>query len=397
MNERAEQHKNGETPRAGGPVAADAEAIARAAAVLRAGGLVAFPTETVYGLGANAWDATAAARIFEAKGRPSFDPLIVHAATAEQAWPLAAEVPAAAKQLAAAFWPGPLTLVLAKARPASDAAGADVDAAGAPGDTGAMGESDKQFVPDLVTAGLGTVALRVPGHPVARALIEAAGVPVAAPSANRFGGVSPTRAEHVAAELGETVDLILDGGPCETGVESTVVALTGETPTVLRPGGVAVEAIEQVIGPIAVHGSSSKPGAAGGGVAAATEQGAAGDGGPPRPQAPGMLDRHYAPHARLTLVDSLTPAEVDRQAATAPAKPGLVLFDERPAIRAAVARHGLVAEVLSPTGDLREAAANLFAALRRLDESGAARIVAERVPDAGLGRAINDRLQRAAR
>jgi L-threonylcarbamoyladenylate synthase len=340
------------------PVPADAAAIDHAAAVLRGGGLVALPTETVYGLGANALDATAAAKIFEAKGRPSFDPLIVHVAEPGEAWRLAGEVPDLARRLADAFWPGPMTLVLEKA----------------------TGESG---IPDLVTAGLSTVALRVPGHPIARQVIAAAGVPVAAPSANHFGGVSPTTAQHVATELGKAVDLILDGGPCETGVESTVVSLVTGQARVLRPGGVAIEQIEQVIGPIGIRPSTSQPGSA-----PASQ---------PAPQAPGMLDRHYAPQTQLTLIDQLTPETIDEHHSAAGERGmGLLLMHNRPAVAEASEQASAV-EVLSPTGDLREAAANLFAAMRRLDASGVGRILAERAPDEGLGRAINDRLLRAAR
>ena len=189
-------------------VPVDSEALARAGALLRTGGLVAFPTETVYGLGADALDGRAVARIFEAKGRPAFDPLIVHVASTEMFESVVGEIPDLARALIERFWPGPLTLVLEKAT----------------------------AIADLVTSGLPTVAVRMPAHPTARALIAAAGVPIAAPSANRFGGLSPTRAEHVATQLGDSVDLILDGGPTEHGLESTIVLLAGERPALLRHG-----------------------------------------------------------------------------------------------------------------------------------------------------------------
>jgi L-threonylcarbamoyladenylate synthase len=301
--------------------------VERAAALLRAGGLVVFPTETVYGVGAHALDPRAAARIFEVKGRPRFDPLIVHLAGLEGLAQVVARVPEAALRLAERFWPGPLTLVL----PKTDA------------------------VPDLVTAGHDTVAVRVPRHPVAQALLQAAGIPVAAPSANRFGGVSPTRAEHVTL----AVDMILDGGPCAVGVESTIVSLAGERPVLLRPGGLALEAIEAVVGAVEVPPEDAL-----------------------RTLAPGRQTRHYAPGTPLTLAAHPTPG---------PGRAGLLCLTPPDA------REGWAhVEVLSPTGDLAEAAANLFAALRRLDAAGLEHIFATPVPELGLGRAIMDRLRRAA-
>ncbi|MEM9882987.1 MAG: L-threonylcarbamoyladenylate synthase [Planctomycetota bacterium] len=314
--------------------------IDEAAALLRGGGLVAFATETVYGLGADATDPGAVARVFAAKGRPSFDPLIVHAADPGSAWGLADldEVPAAAKPLADEFWPGPLTLVLPKTH----------------------------AVPGIVTSGLDTVGLRVPGHALARELIRRAGVPVAAPSANAFGGISPTRAEHVAVPC----DAVLDGGPCMTGVESTVVGFADDgTPTLLRPGGTAAEAIEAALGrPLA----SPDPA-----------------GGDDRPRSPGMLARHYAPRTPLQYVariERLSPAELGGR------RVGLL------SLRGEAGRGmGFSSiEALSPRGDLVEAASNLFDAMHRLDAAGLDLIVAEAVPDTGLGRAINDRLRRAA-
>jgi L-threonylcarbamoyladenylate synthase len=310
--------------------AATPEAIAEAAGVLRGGGLVAFPTETVYGLGADATSGRAVAAIFEAKGRPRFNPLIAHVANTEAAVALG-ELGKVGAALAAAFWPGPLTLVLAK-RP------------GCP-------------VADLATAGLDTVAVRVPAHPVAQALLRAVGVPIAAPSANRSGHVSPTTAAHVAADLKERVALILDGGPTPLGLESTVIDVTGNLPTVLRLGAVARDDLARALGhPVEVAG------------------------GPPRaPASPGMLARHYAPAARLRL-DASAVRRGEALLAFGPPLP-----HEGPMVN------------LSPAGDLVEAAANLFAALRALDASGAKAIAAMPIPEQGLGEAINDRLRRAAR
>jgi L-threonylcarbamoyladenylate synthase len=300
----------------------DDAGIARAAAILRAGGLVAFPTETVYGLGGDARSDMAAARIFEAKGRPRFNPLIAHVASVEAARRIA-RFTHEAERLAAAFWPGPLTLVL----PLAEDAG----------------------IAPLVTAGLPTVAVRVPAHPLARRLLSAFGGPVAAPSANPSGKLSPTRAEDVLAGLAGRIDAVLDGGPCPVGVESTIVGLDGP-PRLLRPGGLPVEAVEACLGaPL----GTADPGAA--------------------PSAPGMLASHYAPEAPLRL-------------GATEAAPGEVLLGFGPVA-------GDLS--LSPTGDLTEAAANLFHHLRTLDARGA-RIAVAPIPDTGLGRAINDRLSRAA-
>jgi L-threonylcarbamoyladenylate synthase len=306
---------------------ADAQAIEAAAACLAAGGLVAFPTETVYGLGADAGNGEAIARLYAAKGRPSFNPLIAHVGSIEAARRLA-YFDAAAEKLAAAFWPGPLTLVLPK-RPESGVA-------------------------DLALAGLDSVAVRLPAHPVAHALLAAFKGPVVAPSANRSGHVSPTSAAHVLADLRGRIDMVIDAGPCPVGVESTIVACLGE-PTLLRPGGLPRDEIERVLGqPLA--------------VAAVDDE---------TPLAPGMLSSHYAPKARLRL-----------DAETAHPDEALLAFGPAPAAS--------ITLNLSPRGDLIEAAANLFSHLRALDASGAIRIAVMKVPHEGLGEAINDRLKRAA-
>jgi L-threonylcarbamoyladenylate synthase len=315
-----------------GIVEASSEAVRAAAAALRRGELVAFPTETVYGLGADATNARAVAAVFEAKGRPTFNPLIVHVATLEAAAELG-EMTEDGARLARAFWPGPVTLVLAR-RP------------GCP-------------VADLATAGLGTIAVRVPAHSVAQALLRAAGVPIVAPSANRSGHVSPTTAAHVAADLGERVAMILDGGAATIGLESTVVDAAGPEPVVLRLGAASRADIARLLG---------RP------LAAAT-------GGADRPASPGMLARHYAPAARLRL--NATEVRPDE---------ALLAFGA-----SLVPPHAGPMLNLSWSGDLREAAANLFSALRTLDGAGVKAIAVMPIPDQGLGEAINDRLRRAAR
>jgi len=304
-------------------------AIGRAAQLLRAGELVAFPTETVYGLGGDATSETAVARIFAAKGRPRFNPLIVHVPGLEEAEPLAA-FDERACEAAEHFWPGPLTLVLPR-RP----------------DSG---------LSLLASAGLDTVALRAPAHPVARQLLRAAGKPIAAPSANRSGRVSPTTAAHVAAEFDADIALILDGGACPIGLESTILDLTGAVPLLLRAGGVSLEELEVVFGEIGMPSAGEKT-----------------------PRAPGSLPSHYAPSLPLRL---------DAREA----RPGEALLAFGPE-----APPGF-AEVLwlSRSGDLTEAAANLFAALRQLDRPEFAAIAVMPIPERGLGRAINDRLRRAA-
>ncbi|MGO4685998.1 L-threonylcarbamoyladenylate synthase [Hyphomicrobium sp. 2TAF46] len=323
--------KPGEKLKQGRIAPANAEWIAEAGQMIRSGALVAFPTETVYGLGADATNGEAVARVFEAKGRPAFNPLIVHVLGLEQAL-IIGEFSPLARRLTEAFWPGPLTIVVPR--------------------------TAKSDVSDLVSAGLPTVALRSPDHPVARALLAAAQRPLAAPSANRSGHVSATHAEHVAADLGDKAALILDAGPTSHGLESAVVSLVGETPVLLRPGAVTVEAIEVALGER---------------LARETEASST------RPASPGQLLSHYAPRAALRLnAYEWGPNEAVLAFGGVAEKPARVFIN------------------LSPSGDLVEAAANLFAALRMLDASGAPTIAATPIPKHGLGEAINDRLKRAA-
>jgi L-threonylcarbamoyladenylate synthase len=313
----------------------DAQLIRQAAEMIRRGGLVAFPTETVYGLGANAFNPIAVARIFEVKGRPHFDPLIVHVANPGGLDRLVIEIPSDAKKLMERFWPGPVTVVLKK-----------------------RGE-----VSDLVTAGLPTVAVRMPKHPMTLRLIETAACPIAGPSANPFGYLSPTTAEHVRDQLGDQIDFILDGGPCEVGVESTIISFFGKKPILLRPGGVPVEEIESIIGRVEIGSLHEE-----------------------RPSAPGALPRHYAP--RTPIVLDWSEESLDSHKGK---KVGLLAFQEP---RNFLPFHQI--EVLSRKGDFREAAANLFSAIRRLDGLHLDLILAEAVPEVGLGRAIMDRLRRAS-
>jgi L-threonylcarbamoyladenylate synthase len=313
----------------------DAAAIADAVRLLAGGGLVAFPTETVYGLGADATNGNAVARLYAAKGRPAFNPLIAHVTDVEAARAIA-RFDADAVRLAESFWPGPLTLVLPKA--------------------------DDCAVADLATAGLDTIALRVPAHDVARKILSGFGRPVVAPSANRSGHVSPTTAEHVLADLGGRIDLIIDGGATTVGVESTIVACLGE-PVLLRPGGVPREAIEHALGhPLADPARST--------------------GTDDAPRAPGMLASHYAPR---------TPLRLDARQVEAGA--ALLAFGPKLAAGAGDAARVLN---LSERGDLTEAAANLFSHLRALDAAGAKTIAVMPIPRHDLGEAINDRLARAA-
>jgi L-threonylcarbamoyladenylate synthase len=316
----------------------DAETIARAAALLRSGGLVAFPTETVYGLGANALDPDAVRRIFEAKGRPSHNPVIVHVADVAGARALVTRWPDAAERLAARYWPGPLTLVLPK----------------------------RPEVPDVVTAGLDSVAVRIPAHPVALALLRAAALPVAAPSANRSTELSPTTAAHVRKSLGTRVDLVLDGGPTTIGIESTVIDLSGERPTILRPGRISAEELIELVGPLEqstrIVGDAAR-------------------------RSPGQLERHYAPHAALEIArDAPAAARVIADARAAGRRTGALVWsfssqaDETRRLPA------------DPAGYARE----LYAALHSLDEAGCTLIVAEAVPDGAAWAGVRDRLARAA-
>jgi len=309
--------------------------IEHAARVLRAGGLVAFPTETVYGLGADASRDDAVAKIFAAKGRPRAHPLIVHLAPDARLEDWAAEVPEVAHRLARAAWPGPLTMILARGPRVALAA----------------------------TGGAETVGLRVPAHPVAQALLRAFGGGVAAPSANRFGAVSPTTAEHVAADLGDAVDYLLDGGACDVGVESTIVDLSRGQPVLLRPGGLARETIEAITGPLRRADATA-------------------------PAAPGTLASHYAPRAEVIAV---RPDEVPGAVAAATGRVAVL------APAAAFARWPALPAIAHPLpDDVAGMARALYAALRDLDASGVDVVIAALPPAAGLGEAVGDRLLRAA-
>lgn len=312
------------------------QTLSEAARLLRHGELVAFPTETVYGLGADALNPLAVARIFEAKQRPRFDPLIVHVAHVDDLIPLAEADSRLVRRVADAFWPGPLTLVLPR----------------------------KSIIPDIVTAGLPTVAVRIPGHRVALRLLERVQRPVAAPSANPFGRISPTTATHVARFLGDRVKMILDGGACAMGLESTILSLVDETrPVLLRPGAIPAEELRRVVGDVYPPDPKTK-----------------------QPEAPGMLPSHYAPRTPLRMAAGYPQdggaerMRIGLLAFTPPGDPGRFQ----------------AMEVLSETGDLKEAAANLFAALHRLDEAGLDLILVDKIPQQGIGAAINDRLTRAA-
>jgi L-threonylcarbamoyladenylate synthase len=314
-------------------VAPSANAIDRAVQLLRAGQVIGLPTETVYGLAGDGLNPAALARIFEVKQRPLFDPLILHFADAESAFAVAADVPEIARKLAAKFWPGPLTLILRK----------------------------KDIVPDLATSGLPNVALRVPAHPVAQVLLRAFGGPLAAPSANRFGRISPTDAQAVHIELGRSIPLILDGGPCAVGLESTVLYVAEYPPILLRAGGIPVEEIEAITGPVR-HGAPVED----------------------RPQSPGQLKNHYAPRKPLQFVSD---------AAKIPSHADIGWLAFGPVIRTFP---GII-ENVSPGGNLREAATHFFRALRALDDNPrVGEIYAAQFPETGLGLAINERLDRAS-
>lgn len=306
--------------------------LSKAKDLLRRGELVAIPTETVYGLAGNALDVASVTRIFEVKDRPRFDPLIVHVAEPDSIYQFAENVSEQAKKLALHFWPGPLTLLLQK----------------------------KDIIPDLVTAGLATVGLRCPDHDLTRQLLRSLPFPLAAPSANPFGYVSPTRPSHVEEQLGNKIPYILDGGPCKVGVESTIVGFPNGQATVFRLGGIAVEQIESVIGPVQIMTHSTS-----------------------NPQAPGQLQSHYAPRQRVVLGN--LQELIQRYGSTPHAILSFRKEYDSPFVF-----------VLSKSGNLSEAAANLFEALRALEKMPVNIILTELVPDEGLGRAINDRLTRAA-
>lgn len=309
--------------------------IQKASEIIRRGGLVAFPTETVYGLGADAFNPMAVARVFEVKQRPYFDPLIVHISETMEINRLVKEVPDGAKKLIEHFWPGPLTIVLFK----------------------------RDEVPDIVTSGLPTVAVRMPRHPMTLEFIKLSETPIVGPSANPFGYISPTRAEHVREQLGDQIDFILDGGPCEIGVESTIVSFIDERPKLLRPGGIPLEEIEAIVGEIEIKNIDAN-----------------------KPLSPGMLPRHYAP--RTPIIIGLSEEEIEKYRGK---KIGFLAF-KRPAN---IFKFDYM-EILSEKGDLREAATNLFSALRRMDGIGLDIIFAEPFPEIGLGRAIMDRLRKAS-
>ena len=334
------------------PADPDARVIAHAAELLRAGGVVAFPTETVYGLGAHALDRAAILKVFAAKERPANDPLIVHVATLDAATPLVEDIPPVARLLAARFWPGPLTMVLKRSAQ----------------------------VPDEVTAGLATVAIRVPSHPVARALLEEARIPVAAPSANLFSRPSPTRAAHVLADLNGRIDLIVDGGATEVGLESTVIDLSGRVPTILRPGAIDLDALRQVIPDVISGRAAGSPTAA--------------------MASPGMLPKHYSPRTPVLLYEG------DRESALVQMKRDTEQRISRGESIVVLSYTEDVTELrnlgvrildLAPESNPVAVAARLYAALRECDELGAAAILVRTITTRHpLTGAIQDRLRRAA-
>jgi L-threonylcarbamoyladenylate synthase len=307
----------------------------RARKILEAGGLVAIPTETVYGLAGNALNASAVLQIFKVKNRPQFDPLIIHVPDASHVVDYVEEFPPRAQKLARMFWPGPITLLLKR----------------------------KSVIPDLVTAGLEHAGIRCPQHPLTTALLQQLSFPLAAPSANPFGYISPTRPEHVNEQLGDQIDYILDGGECRIGIESTIIGFEENLSVIYRLGGISVEKIEAAIGPVTLRLNISS-----------------------NPQAPGQLASHYAPGKKLLIgnILELMKQQEDRRV-------GIITF-QKPASHL----HTAAAVVLSPSGNLDEAAQKLFAALRYLDQQDIDLILAELVPDTGIGKAINDRLRRAA-
>ena len=311
--------------------------IALARDVLVQDGIVAIPTETVYGLAGNAFSETAVKQIFGLKKRPFFNPLILHIKSMECLHSVAREIPEAAFKLASSFWPGALTLVLKK----------------------------QAHISDLVTSGMDTVAVRVPNHPVALKLLEQLDFPLAAPSANPFGSISPTTAQHVHHYFEETLSIILDGGACEKGIESTIIGFENDEPILYRHGAVSIEEIEMVVGKIKIVTEKSD-----------------------KPKAPGMLSRHYAPNTETHLVTNIS----ESIHSFSDKKIGLLLFKEN-----SDSQDCLFQEVLSTTGDFDEAARNVYAALHRLDLSDVDVILVEKLPDIGIGKSINDRLKRAVK
>ena len=308
--------------------------------LLTQGKLVAIPTETVYGLAANGLDETAVAGIFSAKNRPTFDPLILHVASIEQAQSLCTDWPEMADKLARAFWPGPLTLILPKA----------------------------DHVPDLTTSGQPTVGIRMPNNRLTLELLSTLHFPLAAPSANPFGYVSPTNAQHVADQLGDRIDYILDDGGCSVGIESTIITIDNGTPKVLRLGGLSLERIADVLGfPVLEHLNQNS-----------------------NPQAPGQLDQHYSPRCKLIALNTMPAEDIDPSVS-------IIYFSKQEAQRSSDYNSSDGSHYyLSDSGDTNQAASNLFSILRRLDQDNQKVAYFEWAPNEGLGRAINDRLQRAA-
>lgn len=331
------------------------QAILEGGKILRSGGLVAFPTETVYGLGANGLNPQAVEKIYLAKGRPSDNPLILHIVNLAGLEPLVTEVPEKAELLMEAFWPGPLTLVFPK----------------------------RAEVPLKVTGGLETVAVRMPSHPIAQALIAAAGVPIAAPSANRSGRPSPTLAQHVIRDMDGRVEMIIDGGPCQMGIESTVVDLSGSVPILLRPGGISLEALQAVVGDVLLDvGVASK-------VSAGEEF---------KPKAPGMKYRHYSPKAELVIIEgesARVKAMIAEMLESAEQKVGLLATRE---MVEGLQEYlpSIPVKILGSRADLDEMAARLFKLLREFDEEDVELIIAEGLPLHGLGLAVMNRLRKAA-
>ncbi len=324
---------------------ANIENIKKAAGIIKSGGLVAFPTETVYGLGADAFNPVAVARIFEAKKRPFFDPLIVHIASISDIEKIAGTFGGQEQKLAEKFWPGPLTLIVPK----------------------------KKIIPDIVTAGLSTVAVRMPDHETARELIKEAGCPIAAPSANLFGSISPTKAGHVLAQLGDVIDMILDAGSCKVGIESTIIKIENGMPVLLRPGGLPIEEIERIAGTVIQNNTGADFFNNG------------------RPESPGQLQYHYSPGTPLVLIDDIQKVDINK-IKNNNIKAGFLAFRK-------VKNDSLFyrIEILSEAGDMREAAANFFSCLHNLDAADLDIIYAERIPDIGLGKAVMDRLNKAAK